>query len=209
MTQAHDEVPETVAGPVHLTADAMPQDYLGVIEAVLMVADEPLVPAQLASVLGLPTGQVAELLAELAADYRGETGGRPRGFELREVGGGWRIFSAPEHTEVVGRFVLEGQSARLTQASLETLAVVAYRQPVSRGRIGAIRGVNVDGVVRTLLTRGLIEEVDTDPETGAVLYGTSSVFLEKMGLRSLEELPPLAPYLPDLETVEEFGEALR
>lgn len=202
-----EHVPETSAPQV--TDDAMPQDYLGVIEAVLMVADEPVNPAQLGSVLGLPTGQVQELLGELAADYRGETGGRPRGFELREVSGGWRILSASEYGEVVARFVLDGQTARLTQASLETLAVVAYRQPISRGRIGAIRGVNVDGVVRTLLTRGLIEETGADPESGAILYGTSGIFLEKMGLRSLDDLPPLAPYLPDLDGIDDLGEESR
>ena len=189
--------------------DALPEEHLSALEAILMVVDEPVPAADLASVLGLPTGQVAELLGDLAAEFRGERGGRRRGFELRELAGGWRIYSAPAHADVVGKFVLEGQTARLTQASLETLAVIAYRQPVARGRIAAIRGVNVDGVVRTLLTRGLIEEAGPDTEGGAMLYRTSSYFLERMGLASLEDLPPLAPYLPDLGTLDDVESELR
>ncbi|RPF28199.1 SMC-Scp complex subunit ScpB [Georgenia muralis] len=189
--------------------DALPEEHLSALEAILMVVDEPVPAADLASVLGLPTGQVSELLEDLAAEYRGERGGRRRGFELRELAGGWRIYSAPPHADVVGKFVLEGQTARLTQASLETLAVIAYRQPVARGRIAAIRGVNVDGVVRTLLTRGLIEEAGPDTEGGAMLYRTSSYFLERMGLASLEDLPPLAPYLPDLGTLDDVESELR
>lgn len=189
--------------------DAMPREHLAAIEAVLMVVDEPVPAAQLAGVLGLPTGQVVELLTELAADYAGERGERARGFELRELAGGWRIYSAPEYADVVGRFVVDGQTARLTQASLETLAVVAYRQPVSRGRIAAIRGVNVDGVVRTLLARGLIEEAGHDEDGGALLYRTTSYFLERMGLGSLADLPPLAPYLPDLDTLDDLEAELR
>ncbi|WP_341360861.1 SMC-Scp complex subunit ScpB [Georgenia sp. M64] len=189
--------------------DALPEEHLSALEAILMVVDEPVPAADLASVLGLPTGQVSELLDDLAAEYRGERGGRRRGFELRELAGGWRIYSAPAHADVVGKFVLEGQTARLTQASLETLAVIAYRQPVARGRIAAIRGVNVDGVVRTLLTRGLIEEAGPDTEGGAMLYRTSSYFLERMGLASLEDLPPLAPYLPDLGTLDDVESELR
>lgn len=189
--------------------DVMPREHLAALEAVLMVVDEPVPAGELASVLGLPTGQVRELLTELAADYAGERGGRPRGFELRELAGGWRIYSAPAYADVVGRFVVDGQTARLTQASLETLAVIAYRQPVSRGRIAAIRGVNVDGVVRTLLTRGLIEEAGHDDEGGAVLYRTTAYFLERMGLTTVTDLPPLAPYLPDLESLDSLEEELR
>ena len=189
--------------------DAMPREHLAALEAVLMVVDEPVPAAQLASVLGLPTGQVLELLGELAADYRGEGGGRPRGFELRELAGGWRIYSAPAFADVVGRFVVDGQTARLTQASLETLTVIAYRQPVSRGRVAAIRGVNVDGVVRTLQARGLIEEAGQDEDGGAVLYRTTPYFLERMGLTGLGDLPPLAPYLPDLDTLDDLEAELR
>ena len=129
-----------------------------------------------------------------------------RGFELREVGGGWRFYSRPALAPVVQRFVLDGQTARLTQAALETLAVIAYRQPVSRARVSAVRGVNVDGVVRTLTTRGLVTEVGTDETTGATLYGTTTTFLERMGLGSLDELPALAPYLPDADVLDELAE---
>jgi segregation and condensation protein B len=188
----------------------LPGGATAALEAVLMVADEPVPMLQLAAVLGLPTARVTAILAELAAEYRGGDGRRPRGFELREVGGGWRIYSAPAHADVVGRFVLEGQAARLTQAALETLAVIAYRQPVTRGQVSAVRGVNVESVVRTLLARGLIAQVGTE-QTGAVLYGTTPYFLERMGMAGLDELPPLAPYLPDLATLDTdgFDEGLR
>jgi len=125
---------------------------------------------------------------------------------LREQGGGWRYYSHPTFAPVVDAFVLDGQTARLTQASLETLAVIAYRQPISRGRIAAIRGVNVDGVVRTLVSRGLIEEAGQDPDGGANLYRTSAYFLERLGLRNLDELPPLAPYLPELDELDGIDE---
>ena len=133
----------------------------------------------------------------------------PRGFELRNIAGGWRIYSRAEFAEIVGGFVLEGQTARLTQAALETLAVIAYRQPVSRARVSAIRGVNVDSVVRTLTQRGLIEDSGTDPESGAILYRTTSYFLERMGIGSVAELPQLSPHLPGLEGIEEFYDAGR
>jgi len=184
----------------------LPGGAAAALEAVLMVADEPVPAVQLATVLGVPTGQVEAILASLAAEYRGDSGGRPRGFELREAGGGWRVYSAPAHTDVVGRFVLEGQAARLTQAALETLAVIAYRQPVTRGQVSAVRGVNVESVMRTLVTRGLVAEVGTEP-SGALLYGTTSYFMERMGMASLDELPPLAPYLPELEAMSGIDEA--
>ena len=183
----------------------LPGGVAAALEAVLMVADEPVSALRLATDLGLPTAQVEDTLTELAAEYRGEHGGRPRGFELREVGGGWRLYSAPVFHPVVTGFVINGQTQRLTQAALETLAVIAYRQPVSRGQVSGIRGVNVDGVVRTLTTRGLIGEVGQDPSTGAVLYGTTGYFLERMGLTSLDQLPPLAPYLPEMSVMEQLG----
>lgn len=170
------------------------------LEAILMVADTPVPTTQLATVLARPEAEVAAALAELAAGYEAEH----RGFVLREAGGGWRYYSSPTFAPVVDAFVLDGQAARLTQASLETLAVIAYRQPVSRGRIAAIRGVNVDSVVRTLLSRGLIEEAGQDPDGGANLYRTTSYFLERLGLRSLDELPPLAPYLPDMDELDDI-----
>lgn len=181
----------------------LPGGARAAIEAVLMVADEPVSAVRLATVLGLPTQEVEDLLLGLAADYQG--GERPRGFELRRVADGWRFYSAGAHADVVGRFVLDGQTARLTQAALETLAVIAYRQPVTRGQVSAVRGVNVDSVVRTLAARGLIAELGTEP-SGAVLYGTTSYFLERMGLTSLDELPPLAPYLPDIESMSGIDE---
>ncbi len=193
------EPPDRVPEP---SVAELPADIRGALEAVLMVADEPLPVIVLAAALDLPTAEVDYLLTELAADYRGDLGGRRRGFELREAGGGWRIYSAPAFADVVTRFVQGGQTARLTQAALETLAVIAYRQPVSRGQISAVRGVSVDGVVRTLSVRGLIAEVDTDPTTGAILYGTTGYFLERMGMSSLDELPALAPFLPELDAID-------
>jgi segregation and condensation protein B len=145
---------------------------------------------------------VADLLTGLAAEYDAQG----RGFDLRPVAGGWRMFSRAEHAAVVERFVVGGQQARLTQAALETLAVVAYRQPVSRARVSAVRGVNVDGVMRTLLSRGLVEERGADPETGAVLYGTSSIFLERLGLTDVDQLPALAPYLPEADALDEIAD---
>ncbi|MEI7059167.1 SMC-Scp complex subunit ScpB [Nocardioides sp. CCNWLW239] len=174
-------------------------DLRPALEAVLMVADEPLEAAALASAVAHPTTAVVEALEGLSAEYT-EQG---RGFDLRNVAGGWRFYTREAYADVVGGFVLEGQQARLTQAALETLAVVAYKQPVSRARVSAIRGVNVDGVMRTLLTRGLVEEAGQDHETGANLYRTTGYFLERIGITDLGELPELAPYLPDLADMEE------
>nr|WP_225998318.1 SMC-Scp complex subunit ScpB [Myceligenerans sp. TRM 65318] len=182
--------------------EELPGGARAALEAVLMVADAPVPEERLAAALGLPQAEVRDLLDELSDEYRGDLGGRPRGFELRRGAEGWRIYSSIAHGDVVGRFVLDGQTAKLSQAALETLAVIAYRQPVTRGQVSAVRGVNVDGVVRTLLTRGLIAEIEQDPATGAVLFGTTGYFLERMGYDSLDELPPLAPHLPDLDTLE-------
>ncbi|WP_051485575.1 SMC-Scp complex subunit ScpB [Nocardioides sp. J54] len=169
------------------------------LEAVLMVADQPLDEIALATAVGYPAPEVRDALAALAAEYD-EQG---RGFELRNVAGGWRYYTRDEYASVVEGFVLEGQQARLTQAALETLAVVAYQQPVSRARVSAVRGVNVDGVMRTLINRGLVEEAGQDGEHGATLYRTTSYFLERIGIVSLDELPDLAPHLPELAEVEE------
>lgn len=186
-----EEAPETLEVAV---ADLRPA-----LEAILMVADQPLDRVTLASAVGHPVAGVEGALAELAAEYDGQR----RGFELRNVAGGWRFYTREEFAPVVESFVLEGQQARLTQAALETLAVVAYKQPVSRARVSAVRGVNVDGVMRTLLTRGLVEEAGQDSETGANLYRTTNYFLERIGVTSLEELPELAPYLPDMDDLED------
>jgi segregation and condensation protein B len=170
------------------------------LEAILLVVDEPVPEVTLAQILERPRHEVAGVLAELSAEYT-EQG---RGFDLREIAGGWRFYTRESCAALVERFVTDGQQTRLTQAALETLAVVAYRQPVSRARVSAIRGVNSDGVIRTLTLRGLIEEAGHDPETQAHLYRTTGYFLERLGLRGIEELPDLAPYLPDdVEGIEE------
>ena len=205
--EVSDALPGVTVDELAFDVADLPGGARAAIEAVLMVADEPVPSVQIATVLGMPTGDVEALLEELAAEYRGGDG-RPRGFELRNVAGGWRFYSAPAHADVVGRFVLDGQTARLTQAALETLAVIAYRQPVTRGQVSAVRGVNVDSVVRTLAARGLVAELGTEP-SGAVLYGTTPYFLERMGMTSLDELPPLAPYLPDLDTMSGIDDEVR
>ena len=168
------------------------------LEAVLMVTDQPLDEVRLAQAVGRPVREVADALQGLAAEYV-EQG---RGFELRDVGGGWRFYSGADYTEIVERFVVDGQQARLTTAALETLAVISYRQPISRARVSAIRGVNIDGVVRTLVSRGLVEEAGVDPESGAHLFRTTTYFLERMGLSSLDELPEIAPFLPEMAEIE-------
>jgi segregation and condensation protein B len=188
MTETTDD---TLAVPV---AELRPS-----LEALLMVADQPLDEMTLATATGYPTEEVSLALQGLAAEYT-EQG---RGFDLRNVGGGWRYYTRDEYAAVVEGYVLDGQQARLTHAALETLAVVAYKQPVSRARVSAIRGVNVDGVMRTLLTRGLVEEAGQDHETGANLYRTTGYFLERIGVHSIDELPELAPYLPDMEDLED------
>jgi segregation and condensation protein B len=163
------------------------------LEAIMLVADEPVSDVVIAQVLERPRAEVIQALQELAASYVAEQ----RGFDLREIAGGWRFYTREECAPVVERFVSDGQEVRLTQAALETLAVVAYRQPVSRARVSAVRGVNCDGVIRTLVLRGLVEESGTDPETGAILFATTSYFLERLGLPDLDALPELAPFLPD------------
>lgn len=202
---------------------ALPGGAKAALEAVLMVLDQPATATELATGLNLTVAAVEQLLAELQQEYSGYTvkapdmddasvagfTSSPRGFELRSIAGGWRIYSRADFADVVGQFVLEGQTARLTQAALETLAVIAYRQPVSRARVSAIRGVNVDSVVRTLTQRGLIEDSGNDPESGAILYRTTSYFLERMGIGSVAELPQLSPHLPGLEGIAEFYDADR
>jgi segregation and condensation protein B len=204
----------------HESADAVappPEDQLAfdvadfpggihaALEAVLMVVDEPVTVMALASAIEQPAADVESALRELEDGYAQQQ----RGFTLRQVGGGWRMYSRHEYAPVVERFVLDGQQARLTQASLETLAVIAYRQPVSRSRVAAVRGVNVDGVIRTLLSRGLIEELGHDEESTAILYGTTSFFLERLGLQDLDDLPALAPYLPEVDLLDEIAEGGR
>src|SRR3954453_5954160 len=174
-------------------------DVRSALEAVLLVVDEPVADVVLAQVVERPTEEVAGLLRELAAEYD-EQG---RGFELRHVSGGWWFYTRAECAPFVERFVRDGQQARLTQAALQTRAVAAYRQPVSRSRVAGIRGVNVDAVMRTLVNRGLVTEVGSEIESGAILYGTTSYFLERLGLDDLGELPPLSDYLPDPYLLDE------
>ncbi len=179
------------------------RDLTGEIEALLLLAEEPMATATLAQSLEVPVHLVSGCLADLVTFYD-ETN---RGFELRQLGGGWRYYTREKHAEVVAHHVLEGQHAKLSQAALETLAVVAYSQPISRARVSAVRGVNVDGVIRTLVARRLIDESGTDPETAATLFVTTDYFLERMGLDDLSGLPELAPHLPDVDELEaELGE---
>ncbi|MBM6546340.1 SMC-Scp complex subunit ScpB [Janibacter sp. YIM B02568] len=195
------EVPEDEGGQLALDVDELPGGVRGAVEAVLMVVEEPVSEVALATALEVTVEAVREALGEIEADL---ADGK-HGYTIRSVAGGWRFYSHSAYAAVVERFILDGQQARLTQASLETLAVIAYRQPISRARVGAVRGVNVDGVVRTLLTRGLITEVSHDGESGAILYGTTDTFLERMGLESLDDLPPIAPYLPEADMIDELA----
>ncbi|WP_216431994.1 SMC-Scp complex subunit ScpB [Arcanobacterium phocae] len=178
--------------------------YRGALEAILMVVSEPVTAVQLASVLDASPADIESMLASMATEYSHDE--PPRGFQLRKVGGGWRFYSDPRYADVVSKFVTSGHSAKLSVQALETLAVIAYRQPVTRAQIAAIRGVDVDSVVRTLQTRGLVRPAGTAPDSSAVLYETTELFLEKMGMNSLEELAPLAPYLPD---DEEFDDVVK
>ena len=167
------------------------------IEAIMMVADEPQSLVALATALAAPVASVRRSIERLVGDYNGDTGGARRGFELREVGGGWRIYVRPEHDDAVRDFVLTQNPTKLSQAALETLAVIAYKQPISRGAVASIRAVNVDSVVRTLLGRGLITEAFTDSETGAIHYETTDLLLTQLGINSIDELPHISELLED------------
>lgn len=167
------------------------------IEAILMVADEPLALVSIATALGSPVPAVRQSIERLVADYDGADGGIRRGFELREVGGGWRMYVREDHDDVVREFVLTQNPSKLSHAALETLAVIAYKQPISRGQVASIRAVNVDSVVRTLLGRGLITEAFTDSETGAIHYETTDLMLTQLGINSIDELPKISPLLDD------------
>ncbi|WP_416348805.1 SMC-Scp complex subunit ScpB [Microbacterium sp. STN6] len=173
-------------------------DVRRALEAILMVSDEPQSLVSLATALGSPVAAVRQAIEELVRDFDGVgDGGTRRGFELREVGGGWRIYVRAEYDDVIADFVLSQNPSRLSQAALETLAVIAYKQPISRGQIASIRAVNVDSVVRTLLGRGLITELFTDSETGAINYGTTDLLLTQLGVNSIDELPKISPLLAD------------
>lgn len=176
------------------------QQLRGAVEAILMVTDSPVSLLAIAAALETPVNQVRDVVLELQADYNGESAEQARGFELREVGGGWRIFVRQDFDWAVRMFVANESPSKLSQAALETLAVIAYKQPISRGEIASIRAVNVDSVVKTLLSRGLISELFTDSETGAINYGTSPLLLELLGINSLDDLPLISPYLPDADS---------
>ncbi len=197
-TTLGDELGDGASDDPELIGLEDPGRLRAAVEAVLFVVEAPVSIEQLSSALNRPVTEIASALAALRESYDDGT----RGIELRSVADGVRIYTRPELSGVVEAFLLDGQRTRLSQAALETLAVVAYRQPVTRARISAIRGVNVDGVVRTLVSRGLIVEVGTEPDSGAGLYRTTEVFLEKLGLQSLDELPSLAPLLPELDTFD-------
>jgi len=185
---------------------AVPLPEERAIEAVVMVAEEPVPPELLAQLIEIPTIDVVAMCDTLAARYEAEG----RGFQLVRVAGGYRYQSHPDCAPWVERFVLEGQSSKLSAAALETMAIVAYKQPVSRAQVAAIRGVNVDGVLRTLVGRGYVAEVGRDPGPGqAVLYGTTAQFLESLGIDSLDRLPPLGAFVPDSSLVEALERSLR
>lgn len=187
----HDELTPT-------NIEAVNADNLrAAVEAILMVTEMPLSLVAIATALERPVGEVRAVVAELKADYDGIDGSTLRGFELREVGGGWRIFVRQDFDWAVRMFIANENPTKLSQAALETLAVIAYKQPISRGQIASIRAVNVDSVVRTLLSRGLITELYTDSESGAIHYGTTGLLLEVLGINSLDEMPLISPFLPD------------
>jgi segregation and condensation protein B len=183
-----------------LPALARDDEFDGALEALLLVVDAPTEDQALATALDQPVARVREGLLRLAESYR--VAGR--GIDLRRVGDGWRFYTRDLYAPYVEKLLLDGQRARLTRAALETLAVVAYRQPVTRARVAAVRGVNCDGVLRTLLTRGLVEEAGIDGPTQGTLFRTTELFLERLGLSSVEDLPPLAPLLPDVDAIDEL-----
>lgn len=193
-----DRVAEPELGDPELADD---EGLDGALEALLLVVDEPADEAQLCSALGQPPERVVAALRRLSDRYRDQR----RGIDLRKVGEGWRFYTRDRYARYVERMLGDGQRAKLSRAALETLAVVAYRQPVTRARVSAVRGVNCDGVMRTLVTRGLVEEFGVDPRTQAILYRTSELFLERLGLSSLSELPPLAPLLPEVDAIDDVG----
>ena len=201
LTALDDSDTDEVSGPdaVLIAAEPMdPAELRAALEAILFVVEAPVRIASLAAAVQQSVDVVTAAIDELRTGYDE----RGAGVELRHVAGGVRIYTRPAYAGQVEMFLQDGQRSRLTQAALETLAVIAYRQPVTRSRVSAIRGVNVDSVVRTLTTRGLVVEVGSDPDTGGGLYRTTDLFLEKMGLQSLEELPSLAPLLPELDSFE-------
>ncbi len=202
-----DDAGEVSASELEIdTANAaMDDDELArVLEALLLVVDTPVGAETLASVTEQPADRITATLESMAA----ELSGRDSGIDLREAGGGWRMYTRARFAPYVERLLLDGSRSKLTRAALETLAVVAYRQPVTRARVSAVRGVNVDAVIRTLVARGLITEAGTDEDTGATTFATTELFLERLGLSSLSDLPDIAPLLPDVDVIDDLSENL-
>jgi segregation and condensation protein B len=196
------EAPDAGEPEAEPDADELADDVAleAALEALLLVVDAPTDEETLAQALDQPVARVREAVRRMSAAYAAQH----RGIDLRHAGGGWRFYTRDAYAPYVERLLLDGQRARLTRAALETLAVVAYRQPVTRARVSAVRGVNCDGVLRTLLTRGLVQEAGVDPATQGTLFRTTELFLERLGLSSLDELPPLAPLLPDVDAIDEL-----
>jgi segregation and condensation protein B len=198
LPDAADEVPGE-----EIESDELPQladdELEKALEALLLVVDTPVEEDVLATAIGTDVARVTQLLIRMAE----ELAEQERGFDLRRAGGGWRYYTRDKYAPYVEKMLLDGQRAKLTRAALETLAVIAYRQPVTRARVAAVRGVNCDGVIRTLLARGLVEETGTDLETGGYLYRTTELFLERLGLSSLDDLPPIAPLLPEVDSIDD------
>jgi len=179
-------------------------DLTRVLEALLLVVDTPVTAQTLATVTEQPVYRVSAKLEVMAEELRA----RGSGIDLREAGGGWRMYTRAQYAPYVERLLLDGSRSKLTRAALETLAVVAYRQPVTRARVSAVRGVNVDAVIRTLVARGLITEAGTDEDSGATTFATTELFLERLGLTSLTDLPDIAPLLPDVDVIDDLTETL-
>jgi segregation and condensation protein B len=205
-----DEIPTEIPTDLDLgidvaTAPELEDSELGAaLEALLLVVDTPVTVEQLAVATEQPAYRVAAKLALLADELTA----RDSGIDLRDAGGGWRMYTRARFAPYVERLLLDGTRSKLTRAALETLAVVAYRQPVTRARVSAVRGVNVDAVMRTLLARGLITEAGTDSDTGALAFATTELFLERLGLTSLTDLPDIAPLLPDVDVIDDLSESL-
>ena len=195
----HDDVDESV-----YVDDVDDEELSRILEALLLVVDTPVSAETLGTVTEQPVHRITEIVSKLAEELTA----RDSGIELRESGGGWRMYTRARYAPYVERLVLDGARSKLTRAALETLAVVAYRQPVTRARVSAVRGVNVDAVMRTLVARGLIIEAGNDPDTGATTFSTTELFLERLGLSSLEDLPDIAPLLPDVDVIDDLSETL-
>jgi segregation and condensation protein B len=199
------DVADGVEESEYVLDEILDEDELArILEALLLVVDTPVSAAALGSATEQPVHYVTETLRRMA----GEFAARDSGIDLRESGGGWRMYTRSRFAPYVERLLLDGARSKLTRAALETLAVVAYRQPVTRARVSAVRGVNVDAVIRTLVARGLITEAGTDPDSGATTFSTTELFLERLGLSSLAELPDIAPLLPDVDVIDDLSETL-